>query len=121
MGHAFSCLLTRILVLFQFYVEKINLIPTIANYIEEKIQRSLLKLNQQNLDATAGPKTGKPRTYKGIQIPINNNRPLIRIISKRRCKIRNVHPSPIPNKPVVNGKINSSLGSINNNKKIVSI
>lgn len=71
------------------------------------------------LDEIIGPKTGNPNPYSGIHIPINSRIQFIKMINIRLLSAYNPHPIPNPSKPVVNGKINNSLGSIKINKSIV--
>lgn len=79
------------------------------------------KLVMLIVEEMAGPKTGKPNKNNGIQIPKHRTHPLIKIIDKRRSNNLKEYPILNPNRPVVKGKINNSVGSINNNKQTDSI
>lgn len=71
-------------------------------------------------DEVIGPNTGNSNTYKGKQIPKNKNTVFTAATTILFCKCRSPHPNPKPSTPVVNGKINSSVGSNVNNSKIVN-
>ena len=58
----------------------------------------------------SGPKTGKPSTNNGMQIPINKAMPFVSKIAKLVVRKRKDQPKLSPRTPVVNGKINNSAG-----------
>ena len=66
----------------------------------------------------AGPRTGKPSPYSGMQIPINNIIPLIRVITRGLSDTDSLQPILKPSNPVVKGKINNSPGSNKTNRNI---
>lgn len=64
---------------------------------------------------------GKPKIYKGMQMPTSNAIALVSAITVLLLNIRNPKPIANPNNPVENGKINNSAGCISTSKNIVKI
>ena len=67
----------------------------------------------------AGPSTGKWKTNSRLIIPIVKRMAPIKIMLNLFSKKENAAPIPIPNNPVVNGKMTSSLGNRMNSNRMV--
>ena len=60
---------------------------------------------------TAGPRTGKWKTYSRLIIPIVKRAAPNEMMLNLFLKKKKAAPIPIPNNPVVKGKTTSSLGN----------
>lgn len=67
-------------------------------------------MNEKESD-TAEPRTGKWKTYSRLMIPIVKRIAPIEIMLNLFLKKEKAAPIPIPNNPVVKGKMASSLGN----------